>query len=128
MRAGERAFSVAEQFRFDQLFWQRGTIHFDEWFLRAQRVVMNRVGDQLLAGARLADNQNVSIGLRDRLDRFIDRLHLFRRSDDVEVLGARGKLTAHALSFSDQGATFESLLDQRQKLFKIERLLYEVER
>ena len=51
MGAGERALGVTEQFRLDQFFRQRGAIHLDEWLLRAQRVVVNGIRNQLLAGA-----------------------------------------------------------------------------
>ena len=50
MRPGEGAFLIAEQFGFDQRFRQRGAIHFDERLLRARRVVMNGVGDELFSG------------------------------------------------------------------------------
>ena len=47
-------FLVAEQLRFDQAVGQRRAAHLDERLVRAQRVVVDRVRDQLLAGARLA--------------------------------------------------------------------------
>ena len=47
------------------------------------RVVMNRVGDQLLAGAVLALNQDVGVARRDALDQLEQRPHLLALTDDV---------------------------------------------
>ena len=114
MGAGKGAFRVAEQFRFNQFFRQRGAINFDERFLGAQRVVVNGVRDQFLARAGLAHDEHVGVRLGDRFNRLIDGLHLFGRADDVEILGAGRQLPPHAFRLSDQGAPFERFLDQRR--------------
>src|SRR6187551_704458 len=49
--AGERALLVAKELAFDQLFRDRRAVDLDERSLDAVGVVMNRVCDQLLAGA-----------------------------------------------------------------------------
>ncbi len=54
LRAGERALFVAEQLRLDQRIGQRRAADLDERLLGAQRVVVDRVGDQLLARAGFA--------------------------------------------------------------------------
>ena len=60
--AGERAFLVAEQLRLDQILRQRRAADLDERLLRPRRVVVDGVGDQLLAGARLAAQQHRRVG------------------------------------------------------------------
>src|SRR6185436_7786492 len=66
--AGEGAFLVAEQLGLDQAVGQRGAADFDERLLRAQRAVVDGVGDQLLAGARLAADQHGRAGAGDLRD------------------------------------------------------------
>ena len=95
VRARESALRVAEQLRLDQFFGERGAVDLDEGLLVAERVVVDGVGDEFLARARLADDEDVCVRLRDRLDGLVDLLHLARRADDVEVLGARRELAAH---------------------------------
>ena len=127
MRARERALRVAEKLGFDQLFWQRRAVYLDEWFFRAQRVVVDGVGDQFFASAGFADDQNVRVRLRDGFDRLIDRLHLFRSTDDVEILRTRGQLASHTHCFSQQLAPLQRLLDQRLQFLEVERLLHKIE-
>ena len=68
VRAGERALLVAEELRLDQILRQRRAVHLDERLLRARRVVVDRVRDQLLAGARLAAQQHRRVRRRDLRD------------------------------------------------------------
>ena len=87
VRAGERALLVAEQLRFEQVLLQRRAVDLDEVARRAQRVVMDGAGDQLLAGARFAADQHGRIALRDLLDDGEHRLQRAARADDpVEVV------------------------------------------
>ena len=66
--ARERALLVSEQLRFEEVLLQRGAVHLDEVARRAQRVVMNGAGDQLLAGSRFAADQHRRVALRHLLD------------------------------------------------------------
>ena len=72
VRAGERAFLVAEQLRFDQILRQRRAADLDERLLGARRVVVDRVRDQLLAGAGFAAQQHGRVGRRDLGDLLVD--------------------------------------------------------
>ena len=49
---------VAEQLRLDQIFRKRRAVHRDQRARPARRQVMEALGNQLLAGAALADHQN----------------------------------------------------------------------
>src|SRR6266545_523956 len=100
MGTSEGAFRVSEQFRFNQFLGQGGTVYFDERFFGSKRVVVNGVCYQFLAGARLANNQDVRVGFSDRLDRFVNGLHGLCSADNVEVFRASRKLAPHVSVFS----------------------------
>ena len=68
-RAGERALLVSEQFALEQAGGQRRRVHPDERPLAPRTEVVDRARDQLLAGARFAEDQHRAVGRRDRLDR-----------------------------------------------------------
>ncbi len=82
-RAGERALLVAEQLRLDQLLRQRRAVDLDERALRAAAAHVDRVGDQLLADAVLALDQDVGVALGHRLDQLEQLAHLLALADDV---------------------------------------------
>ena len=62
--AGEAARLMAEQFGLDQRFGKRGAIHRHQRAGPARRQMVQALGDQFLAGAALADDQNGPIERR----------------------------------------------------------------
>ena len=62
---GKRPFDVAEQFAFENVLAERGAVERDERTVLPRRVLMDRLGEQLLAGPRLAQDQNRRVGRRD---------------------------------------------------------------
>ena len=58
----------------------------DHRLVAAQRVEMDRLRDQPLAGARLAGQQNRAVGPRHRLDHLEDGEHRLAAADDVREL------------------------------------------
>ena len=82
-RAGERAFFVAEQFAFEQRFGNRGAVDADVIRLAPPAQMVQRAGDEFLAGAALAENQNARVGLRDGLDQFPQFPHPRRFADNL---------------------------------------------
>ena len=64
--AGERAFLVAEQFAFNQLTRNGGTVHLDERAFDKRTLLMDISREQLLARARFTDQQHAGIGARGR--------------------------------------------------------------
>src|SRR5262245_30201874 len=123
--AGERAFDVAEQLGFDQLFRQGGAVDLDELFFRAQRIEMEGVGDQLLTGARFADDQHVGVALGDAFDSLVDHLHRLRRADDARIF-APLYVAAEALRFADEPTPLQGLVGEQQNLISFERLFDEI--
>ena len=61
--AGEGAFFMTEQFRFDQIFRNRRHVERDELIVAARTVTMQSVCHQLLAGAGLTIDQHRDVGL-----------------------------------------------------------------
>src|SRR4029453_4700654 len=58
-RSGERALLVSEELRLEQVLGQRGAVHRDERLARAPAVCVDGPGEELLAGARLAEAADV---------------------------------------------------------------------
>ena len=121
MGAGKCALFVAEQLGFDQALGQRGATDFDERLVRAQRVVVNRVGDELLAGARLAANEHGRVGPGHLCDLFVDLPHGAARAHDVREVVAFAQLLPKMRIFLDkllpfrlnQPLDFQRLRDHR---------------
>src|SRR5439155_10955501 len=82
-RAGERPLLVAEQLGFNQIFGNRRAVDLDERALRPLAVVMNRVGNELLAGSVLPLDQDVRIPAGHAFDQLEHFVHLLALADDV---------------------------------------------
>src|SRR5262245_30513912 len=119
-RAGERAFDVAEQFGFDQLFRQGGAVDLHQLLFGAERIEVDGVSDQLFSGARFADDQHVGVAFGDAFDRLIDHLHRFRRANDARIFAALD-VAAEALRFAEEPAPLQRLVGQQQNLVALER-------
>ena len=63
--AGEGAAAVAEELAFEQVAGDGGAVEGDEGLLRAVREFVDGAGEDLLAGAALAGDQDVDVGLGD---------------------------------------------------------------
>ena len=67
-RAGEGAAFMAEKFAFNQVFRDGGAVDLDERRAGAGAVAIKRAGDQFLAGAAFALDQNGGLRARDFAD------------------------------------------------------------
>ena len=110
VRAGEGALLVAEQLRLDQRVGQRRAAHFHERLLGAQRVVVNGMRNQLLAGARLAADEHGGVGLRYLRDLLVHLARGTAGADDVREVVALAQLLPQVGVLVDQPAPF--FLDQ----------------
>src|SRR5262249_40672407 len=63
--AGEGSLLMAKQFRGNQRWRKRSTVHADEWAFGPIRSFVNSPGHELLAGARLPYNQNGRVSWSD---------------------------------------------------------------
>ena len=68
--AGEAAADVAEQLRLEQRFGEAGAVDGDEGARRAQAPGHDLTGDDFLADAALAGDQNLDVRTRDAIDLF----------------------------------------------------------
>ena len=82
-RAGEGALLVAEELGLEQVLRQRGAVHRDEGLRRPRAVGVDGAGDQLLAGAGLAQHEDVGLGPGGLLDKVEDARHGLAAADDA---------------------------------------------
>ena len=81
IRAGERAFLVAEQLGFEQVRGERRRVQRDERLVRARAVTMQRACDELLAGAGFAGDQHRHARARQAADGAKHFLHRRRLAE-----------------------------------------------
>ncbi len=77
---------MAEQLALDQLARDRRHVDGDERPVAALAVVVQRAGDQLLAGARLADDHHGEVGAHQPRQHPVDFLHGRRAADEGKLL------------------------------------------
>ena len=82
-RPGEGASFVAEQLGLEQRVGEGGAVDRDERFAVARAAVVERAGDQLLAGAGLAEEQDRRVARRDRVEAVHHPAHDGRATDDL---------------------------------------------
>ena len=108
--------------------WSAAQLTFTNARLARSRVVVNRAGDELLARARFAADENRRVAARDLLD---DGQHLLQRAarahDAVEVVDVL-LLVAQVIDLVLEVTQLDRLLDLELHLLDFERLLHEVER
>jgi hypothetical protein len=86
LRAGERAALVAEQLGFEQVLRDRRGVDRDERPRGARAVLVQRVGDELLARARLAGDEHGDDALAEAADGAEHVLHGRRLAEDLRDL------------------------------------------
>ena len=84
--ASERALLVSEQLALEQARRHRRHVHPDERPVAPLAQVVDRVRDQLLAGARLSEEQHGAVGWRDGLDGLQHSPQGRARADDLGEL------------------------------------------
>src|SRR5262249_12488235 len=98
--AGERAFRMAEEFRFQKLGWDVAAIDRDELpGLGAWAGEMDRARDDLFAGARFAGDQHCRTSRRDLLDQVVNFAHRDRMSHDLFAVGRFAQRAAQYSTF-----------------------------
>src|SRR5690554_1770126 len=83
--AGEGAFFVAEQFRFNQVFGDGSHVQGDERVVGPRAVVVQGLGYELLTGAAFAVDQYGNVGVGEPADGAKDLLHGRCFADDFQV-------------------------------------------
>ncbi len=82
-RAGERAALVTEELRLDEVRRDRGAVEDDERSLRARALVVDRLGEDLLAGPRRPLDHDRHVARREPLAERIEPSHLDARAHRV---------------------------------------------
>ena len=119
-RVGEGAAHVAEHLALEQRRGYAAEIDLDERLRGPAAVAVDRLGDQLLAGAALTGNQDGGVGRCDPADEFEDAEHPRVASDQVAEIVARVEVVAgeHAIPL------IRTRLDQPQRsLHGVQQLL-----
>ena len=111
--AGECALLVAEQLAFEQVGWNGGAVHFDERAVGERAFLVDVRGQQFLAGARFAHDQDAGIGSRGHGGLFH---HAHERRAGADHLGAGGHQLAQPLVLAAQADLFQRVLERQQNL------------
>ena len=124
--AGERALLESEQLALEQLGRQRRAVHLHERLVLAQRLLVQRARDELLARAALAANQHGDVGIRHPLDQVLDLSHRRAVAEQHRVLGLLLELVAEVCDFLRELPLLERVAEQHFELGVLERLADEV--
>src|SRR5262249_34330227 len=119
VRAGERAFLVAEELGLEQVLRHRAAIDRDERLILARARPVDRAREQLLARAGLARDQHASVGAGDH-PRLLEA-RLDRRA-------ARDDLGAPLVFGRRQAGHLHRALDVLEQLLLVDGLREEAER
>jgi hypothetical protein len=114
-RARERTLLVPEQLALHQLARERGTVHRDERLGATRAPVVQRIGDQLLAGPALAPDQHGHVRVGDPLDGLEHPPHGLARADHLlEPVGALHLLEQPAVIAAQQRGLHGAAHDDAQ--------------
>ncbi len=104
--SGEGALFVAEQFRFEQVFRQRSAVEAHVRAVGARRMVVDGVGDEFLAGAGFATQQDRGVPFGDHAHLVEHPAHRRRTADDVVEAVLVAHRAAQAVALVGDGFLF----------------------
>ena len=114
-RAGERALHVAEELRLQQVHGNRAGVDGHERLVRARGRGVNRLGDEFLACAAFAVNQDGRARRRHLADQVEHREHLVALADNVGEVVALLQSALELDVFLAQAAALDGLRDLHQQ-------------
>ena len=120
--AGEGAFFVAEEFAFQEVLGDGGAIDADVIVLAAAAQAVERAGDQFLAGAAFAQDQDGGVGGGDVSDELAQFVHLGGFADDLVELVSLGGVGAQGGVFAEQAVAFGAAGDGVEQFLRGEGL------
>ena len=106
---GERAFLVSEEFALQDAFAEGGAVEGDEVAAAAGRVVVQGLGDEFLAGAALALDEDGGVGRGDLAQRLDDAPHRLRLADDPLEPEPLLELLGELLGAADEAPVLQGL-------------------
>ena len=120
--AGEGALLVAEQLALQQRLGDGGAVQRQERRLRPRPVVVDGAGDELLAGAALAGDQDRDVLRGDAADGLVDLTHRRAAAEDRAIrVGIRLGLGDHRRGAHPTG-DLQGLADHPPQMVQVERL------
>src|SRR5581483_4942737 len=114
--ARERALLVTEELRLEERLRHGGAVHLDERPARPLALRVDRVGDDLLAGAALALDEDRRLAAGRGLDDAPDALHRLALADELMDAACLRQLLLEALLAIDEAPPLEGLPDEMQDL------------
>ncbi len=105
-----------------KLFGERRAVYGQEPLVGPVAQLMDRPSHQLLARARLPQNQDVTVRRGDLLDHPLKRLHLGAPADKGRFRGPFGNLAPQFLNLPAQEPPFQCVADEMADLIELERL------
>ena len=111
---------MAKKFRLQQALRQRAAIDRDERRELAAAVEMQRAGDEFLARAAFAKDEDGAVRIGDALDHFADGLHLGRRADELAELIFLLELLAEIKIFGNRFVVGKGALDAQVEFVELE--------
>ena len=121
-RAGESALFVAEQFAFQEGFRNGGAIDADVIVRAPLAQAVQRAGDEFLARAAFAQDQDPRVGGGDGLDQLPQIVHARRFAHDLFEAENFGGAGAQRGVFLQQPVAFGAARDGMQQFLRRERL------
>ena len=103
LRAGERPLHVAEQLALQQVRRDGAAVHAEERHLRARRLRVHRLGDDLLAGAALARDEHGDVRVLEPIEQRVQTAHRRARPDEATVAEVAPQLGARLLEIATHG-------------------------
>jgi hypothetical protein len=113
---------VAEELALEQRVGQGGAVDLDEGLAGARRLFVEGLGDALLAGAGLAENEDRGLRGRGAADDLKHRLELGRLADDVGQPEALADAFAQGRRLAHEAALLEDLVEDDDDGVHVERL------
>src|SRR5882757_6349810 len=114
---------MPEQLAFYQVFGDGSAVDLDKSFILAQALRVDSMRHQFFTGARLAVNEDASVGWCHEADLLAKGFHRNAVADDYAF---RLKLLAQVAIFMTQTASFRRILYEDEGLLQGERLLREI--
>ena len=120
--AGDGAFGVAEELGFDHGGDERAAVDGEEGLLGVGAVGVDGAGDELFAGAGLADDEDGMGGAGDLGEDAVELLHGGGVADEVAHGGAGAEAVAEEAGFDVEGAALGGAFEGGGELFEGEGL------
>src|SRR6185436_19700020 len=107
---------VAEQLALQEVGRHRTAVDGDERLVLAGAEIVHRAGDQLLAGAALAGDEDGGVAVGDPVDQLADRADRRALADDAGDRAGGGQRLAQPLDLAAGPAVLDRAVDRQLEL------------